>query len=111
MTGKNGDSDWLDPMLREQNEYIADDGFTSRVMKSLPVRRRCELRTPIVLGSAFLPAFVAFFVFPGAQYLVGAVSNILAFCMAPMSTAVPIVSLVVLACVVFGGIALATSET
>ena len=30
-------SDWLDDVLRAQDSYIADDGFTARVMSALPV--------------------------------------------------------------------------
>ena len=33
-------NDPLDTLLREQNDYIEDNGFTARVMGALPQRRR-----------------------------------------------------------------------
>jgi hypothetical protein len=35
MTAPDAD-DWLDDVLRAGDDYIADDGFTARVMSSLP---------------------------------------------------------------------------
>ena len=32
----NTDNDWLDDILRADDDYIADDGFTARVMSALP---------------------------------------------------------------------------
>ena len=44
----------LDAMLREADEYILDNGFTSRVITSLPPRRRHSWRRLVVLSAAML---------------------------------------------------------
>ena len=108
MTDK--ENEWLDAMLKEDNAYIADNGFTGSVLSALPARRKKTRRTPIILGSAAVAFIVCFLVFPGAEYLMGAVSNVLAFGLAPSSVALPITSLVVLAFAVLGGVAVATNE-
>ncbi len=45
------ENDPLDALLREQNSYVEDGGFTARVVKSLPRRRRAWLRPAILLGA------------------------------------------------------------
>ncbi len=45
--------DPLDVLLREEEHYIEDAGFTARVMASLPPRRKSWLR-PVILSSATL---------------------------------------------------------
>lgn len=48
-------NDPLDAMLREQNHYIEDNGFTSRVIADLPIRKRRNwLRPALLLGTAAL---------------------------------------------------------
>ena len=42
----------MDILLREQNPYINDDGFTRRVVAALPRRRLAWLRPALLLGSA-----------------------------------------------------------
>jgi hypothetical protein len=44
------ENDPLDALLREQNSYIDDGGFTARVVQSLPPRRRAWLRPAFLLG-------------------------------------------------------------
>ena len=46
-------------MLREQDTYINDDGFTARVMAALPRRRRTWLRPIILLGAASIGTALA----------------------------------------------------
>lgn len=45
------EQDPVDTQLREQDTYINDDGFTARVVASLPPRRRRWLRPAVLLGS------------------------------------------------------------
>jgi hypothetical protein len=45
------EQDPLDTLLREQDVYINDDGFTARVVASLPPRRWRWLRPVVLLGS------------------------------------------------------------
>jgi hypothetical protein len=58
MTAPDAD-DWLDDVLRAGDDYIADDGFTARVMSSLP--------PPAALPKWRRPAVAA----PGAMIDVG----------------------------------------
>jgi hypothetical protein len=52
----------LDRQLREAAPYVDDDGFTARVMASLPVPRREPrwLRAMIVVGLALLGTGIAY---------------------------------------------------
>jgi hypothetical protein len=56
------DDETLDRQLREAVPYINDDGFTARVIASLPTARREPqwLRAMIVLGLALLGSGVAY---------------------------------------------------
>lgn len=45
-------NDPLEALLREQNHYIEDNGFSARVMAALPQRRRRgSLRSALLLGA------------------------------------------------------------
>jgi|SRR5580700_6905965 hypothetical protein len=47
------DKDRMDVLLHEQNAYVDDGGFTSRVMATLPQRRRYSWLSPaLLLGAA-----------------------------------------------------------
>jgi hypothetical protein len=45
-------NDPLDALLREADEYVADNGFTARVLKNLPARPRRRWSRFAVLGTA-----------------------------------------------------------
>src|SRR5579863_3275774 len=47
-------NDPLDALLREQNQYVADDGFTKRVMTSLPRRRSWRSSRFFLLSAAII---------------------------------------------------------
>jgi hypothetical protein len=51
-------NDPLDALLRDQNRYIEDDGFTSRVIASLPRRRSYFWLRPFLLLGATTIGFV-----------------------------------------------------
>jgi hypothetical protein len=51
--------DPLDALLREQHQYVADDGFTQRVMASLPARRARRSPQYFLLGAAIVGWIVA----------------------------------------------------
>jgi hypothetical protein len=61
--------EWLDRQLREAGPYIDDDGFTARVLASLPVTRREPqwLRAMIVLGLALIGTAMAYFLSGGGS--------------------------------------------
>ena len=45
-------NDPLETLLREQNPYLEDNGFTARVVAALPSRRRRDwLRPSVLLGA------------------------------------------------------------
>jgi hypothetical protein len=52
------ENDSIDALLREQNAYVEDDGFTARVIKSLP-RRRVWLRPALLLGATAIGSVLA----------------------------------------------------
>jgi hypothetical protein len=58
------DDETLDRQLRETAPYINDDGFTARVLATLPAARREPqwLRVMIVLGLALLGTGVAYLI-------------------------------------------------
>jgi len=54
------EKDPLDALLREQNTYVDDGGFTARVMAALPQRRRRSWLQPVLLlGAAAIGAALA----------------------------------------------------
>jgi hypothetical protein len=55
----NTPEDQIDALLREQNPYVDDKGFTARVVKSLPRRRRARLRPVILLGATVIGSVLA----------------------------------------------------
>ena len=53
-------NDPLDALLREQNPYVEDDGFTKRVISALPRRRsRFPLRQIFLLGTTVIGSVLA----------------------------------------------------
>ncbi len=66
----DGELDWLDARLRDEQPYIDDAGFTARVVHQLPVRRRAPrfLRSAILLAATLIASVIAFF-FAGSTVL------------------------------------------
>jgi hypothetical protein len=52
-------NDPLDAWLREQDNYIEDNGFTARVVAALPRRRRAWLRQGFLLGAVAICSVLA----------------------------------------------------
>jgi hypothetical protein len=52
-------NDPLDALLREQNSYVDDGGFTARVIQSLPPRRRAWLRPALLMSATAIGAVLA----------------------------------------------------
>ena len=58
-------NDPLDTMLREQNQYIEDNGFTARVISALPRRRASfGIHRIILLAAVAIGAVLAIFWLP-----------------------------------------------
>jgi hypothetical protein len=53
------ENDPLDALLREQNSYVDDGGFTAHVIQSLPRRRRAWLRPVFLLGATVIGSVLA----------------------------------------------------
>lgn len=52
-------NDPLDALLREQDKYTEDNGFTARVVAALPRRRRAWLRPVLLLGTVAIGSVLA----------------------------------------------------
>jgi hypothetical protein len=53
-------NDPLDTLLRDQNQYVEDNGFTTRVISALPQRRpRFRLRPLLLLGTTTMGSVLA----------------------------------------------------
>ncbi|OGQ77489.1 MAG: hypothetical protein A2289_15060 [Deltaproteobacteria bacterium RIFOXYA12_FULL_58_15] len=102
--------DWLDAMLRDDDQYIQDGGFADRVLQALPPKRRQRTRrSAILLASAVIACLLGFVVLPGGQFLLATVTSLIKFGIAPTSTNLPVVSLAVLATTIWGAVAVAQS--
>jgi len=64
----NTPEDPIDALLREQNTYVDDSGFTARVVKSLPRRRRAWLRPALLLGAVAIGSVLAILWLPWEIY-------------------------------------------
>ncbi|EEF59844.1 hypothetical protein [Pedosphaera parvula] len=64
--------DPLDLLLKEQETYVEDCGFTARVMMSLPKRKRVlTFRVILLSGSALLGLVLAAWFLRGTEILTG----------------------------------------
>jgi len=63
--------DQLDRQLREAARYIDDDGFTTRVLRQLPPRRRPRqsLRATILLGTTTAASVLAYVLSDGGRFV------------------------------------------
>ena len=52
-------NDPLYTLLREQNAYVDDGGFTARVVKTLPRRRRAWLRPALLMSATAIGSVLA----------------------------------------------------
>jgi hypothetical protein len=64
-------NDWLEEVLRREEPYVDDNGFTGRVVATLPARRRRAWLRPVIIGGAtFAGLALAGLVLPVQHYLV-----------------------------------------
>ena len=87
-------NDPLDALLRESDVYIPDDGFTARVVASLPQqRKRSWLRLAVLSGATLAGAWLAAFQLPSGSALLAAIpSSVTAFQWQTAATLLPIVA-------------------
>jgi hypothetical protein len=78
MSDNKAYNDWLDDLLRQEADYVSDDGFTARVLAALPeTRRRWYASRSVILLAATMFASVAALLIPGlAGYVVGSLIDI-----------------------------------
>ena len=108
--GSPQEQDPLDALLREADEYIADGGFTARVVRALPARRRRPVWRIAVLATALLIcAGLAAWALPPA----GAILNLARFGVGNLQVNFLLALVPVLAavgCLVWGALSLANEE-
>jgi len=68
------ENDWLEDILRQEEPYINDNGFTARVLATLPKgKRRDWLRTAVIAGMSALGFVVGLILLPGAHFVMHSV--------------------------------------
>jgi len=60
----NTPEDPIDALLRGENVYHSDNGFTARVVRELPRRRRNWLRPAVMLAAVIIGAALAWWWLP-----------------------------------------------
>ena len=105
---KENQNDWLESLLQEKEPEIKDNGFTRRVMASMPApAKHTRIRTGIVLVATLLASLLVFFLLPAGDFLIQALQK--AFQGTSMAT-ISISSLAIVVCMVWGAISAATAE-
>jgi hypothetical protein len=82
--------DDLDRQLRDAASYIDDDGFSRRVLATLPARhaRRQRVRAAILLGATLVASLIAYLLSGGGQFVsqgvmrMGQLSPVVLLCVA-----------------------------
>ena len=69
--GETNEEDLLDRQLRDASPYIDDAGFTARVMRQLPRRRkhRQSVRAAILLTTAIVASALSFILSGNARFI------------------------------------------
>ncbi|MEK7685373.1 MAG: hypothetical protein AAB466_08125 [Verrucomicrobiota bacterium] len=99
--------DAIDLLLREQDAYIDDHGFTRRVLAALPRRRRLSPR-PILLGAIVVGCALAAWWFPTSEIIAVARLDFSSITTASLSALAA--ALAAIGSLVWGALALVNSE-
>lgn len=63
-------NDWLDDVLKQDDQYINDDGFAARVVAALPAKHKRAWLRPVILCSATMAGLaLTFTILPVPIYL------------------------------------------
>jgi hypothetical protein len=68
-------NDPLDKLLREDDAYVADGGFTARVITALPRKRRAWLRPAILLCASLVGVVLMVLFLPSFANLIAVTPN------------------------------------
>jgi hypothetical protein len=105
---ENLQEDWLDARLRDEAAYVDDNGFTARVVHSLPGRSaRQALRAVILLGVTLVASAITYLLTGGGWFIAEEVTR---FAFLPL----PVICLcaaIATGLVMVGGLAAAMSWT
>jgi hypothetical protein len=72
------DNDWLEEVLQHDSPYIADAGFSARVIATLPRKRRLRyVRQLIIAGAAVIGFLIAWYVAPLPGWLIESLTQLL----------------------------------
>lgn len=108
---EQNDESWLDDVMRKDQRYIDDDGFTEQVLSRLPPPRsrgRSRWRTPILAISALLAAVIGLVALPGGELVSQSLWQLLSY--RPEQSPLPIVPALVTLLVIAGGAAAALAH-
>ena len=111
MKGREQEEELLEAMLTAEQPYLDDAGFTAKVMERLPPRRRTVafVRIGILLGSSGLGALVLLLNRPLCVELGQAFSRI-SHPSAPSLSTLPLVSVVMVAMLLWAGLTAVEQE-
>lgn len=105
----HSNEEWLGELLREDDVYIEDDGFTARVMDQLPpVHRPFRWRRLVLMASALLACIAGLVLVPGGAYLTEILAQAASY--RPASAPLPLVPIAVLLLVAGGAAAAAVAH-
>ena len=100
--------DWLEQILRREQPYINDQGFTTRVVAALPAKHKSTVWKPVLLTTmALIGGVIAIVAMNGDQYLSQSFARLLA---ARSLSAIPLAPVVVIALVFWYALAGVASE-
>jgi hypothetical protein len=72
------DNDWLEDALHHDEHYIADAGFSARVLAALPRKRRLSwVRSLIINGAGLVGLLIAWYVVPLKAWLIESLTQLL----------------------------------
>lgn len=101
-------NDWLEDKLRQDDRYLDDAGFTTRVVTALPARRERRWLRPVIIGVASLAGLtIALAMLPADTYLA---SSFVQLIRARSLSAVPLLPVVLIALFFWASFAVVADE-
>jgi hypothetical protein len=106
----NRPSDELERLLSQDDDYIEDGGFTTRVLEALPPPRAAgnRARALILIGATLIAGLIALVLLGGGQALLAAFGELMRY--RPFVSEVPLTALALVVLLVCGGVAATLTE-